>query len=190
VHDAHRRRRILPSGRELNVPDAADPAFGYLEDLLEDTREELTRADSKAALLLAASGVAAGALLAGLLGGKWTPFALDNRIEWLWWLGVGSAASGILSIAAAVYPRIHRGEVPNPGAPAYYGDVATFRDVAAFGQAVEQSPDPKARLIDQTFLVARIVQRKYVLLRQGLRLLLLATLACAGAVLVNIPLLH
>src|ERR1035441_6347411 len=89
-------------------PEAADPTASYLADLLADTREELTRADSKAALTLAATGVVIGALLAGLFGGKWTPFDLNSKIQWLWWLGVGSAALGVFSIAAAVYPRIRR----------------------------------------------------------------------------------
>ena len=172
------------------MPDAADSPSSYLADLLEDTREELTRADSKAALLLAATGVAAGALLAGLLGGRWTPFSLDNRVEWIWWIGVCAAGAGILSIAAAVYPRIRLRSAPNPEAPAYYGDVAAYDSLEAFRRAVEQAPDPEARLVDQTFLVARIVQTKYVLLRRGLRFLLLATLACAGAVGASIPLAH
>jgi hypothetical protein len=148
----------------------------------------LTRADSKAALLLAAAGVAAGALLAGLLGGSWTPFALDNRIEWIWWLGVASAASGIFSIAAAVYPRIVRRGALQPGAPAYYGDVAAYEDIDAFRRAVEQPPNPETRLIDQTFQVSRIVQRKYLLLRRGLRFFLLAISACTVAVVVNVTL--
>ena len=80
----------------------------YLADLLADTREELTRVDSKAALLLAASGVIIGALLAGFFGGRWTPFDLSSKVQWLWWLGAASAAFGLFSIAAAVYPNIHQ----------------------------------------------------------------------------------
>ena len=179
-----------PSGSSSsNSPDAADPTTSYLADLLKDTREELARADSKAALLLAGTGVVVGAVLAGLLGGRWTPFSLDNRVEWIWWLGVGSAAAGIFSIAAAVYPRIHR---PNflhpPPIPSYFGDVVAYRDIQMFRQAVDQAPSRQERLIDQTFTVSRIVQRKYVLLRRGLRFLLLAILACTTAILINIPL--
>lgn len=165
-----------------------DPTTIYLADLLTDTREELTRADSKAALLLAATGVAVGALLAGFLGGKWTPFDLDHRVEWLWWVGVGSSAAGIFSIAAAVYPRIGRRGAPHPEVPAYYGDVAECKDIEMFREAIAQAPSPQKRLIDQTFQVSRIVQRKYVLLRRGLRCLFLAILACVTAVLINIPL--
>lgn len=177
-----------PSSGCSNAPDAADPTVSYLADLLKEAREELSRADSKAALLLATTGVAVGALLAGLLGGKWTPFDLDNRVQWIWWLGVGSAASGIYSIAAAVYPRIRRHQTTPAGAPAYYGDVAAYRNIDLFRQAIGQAPDPRERIIDQTFRVAHIVQRKYVLLQRGLLFLLLAVLACAAAVLINIPL--
>ena len=155
--------------------------------MLDDTREELARADSKAALLLAATGVVVGALLAGLFGGRWTPFELNSRIAWLWWLGVAAAAAGIFSTAAAVYPRLRpRGTPPPPGAPTYFGDVTAYRDIDAFRQAVEQAPSPRERLIDQTFIVSQIAWRKYILLRLGLRWLLFAILACGTAVLINI----
>lgn len=177
-----------PASASSNLPDAADPTTSYLADLLEDTREELDRADSKAALLLAATGVVVGALLAGLLSGRWTPFELDNRVEWVWWVGVGSAAAGIFSIAAAVYPRIRRRDAPHPPTPSYFGDVVAYKDIQMFRQAVEQAPSLRERLTDQTFVASRIVQRKYVLLRRGLRFLLLAISACVAAILINIPL--
>jgi hypothetical protein len=139
-------------------------------------------------LLLAASGVVVGALLAGLLNGKWSPLELDNRIEWIWWVGVAAAASGIVSTAAAVYPRIHRSQVPHPGAPTYYGDVAGYKDIDSFRLAIEQLSDPQKRLTDQTFLISRIVQKKYVLLRRGMRFFAFAIVACTTAILVNIPL--
>jgi MFS family permease len=182
-------RPSLPLKRGSSMsPEAADPINGYLADMLADTREELTRADTKAALILAATGVVIGALLAGLLSGKWTPFDLNSKIEWLWWLGVGSAAFGVFSIAAAVYPRISRRGTAHPGVPAYYGDVAAYESIDAFRDAIERAPKPRERLIDQTFVVSRIVQRKYVLLRRGLRCLLVAVVACVAAAIINLPL--
>jgi len=168
---------------------APDPAIEYLTDLLEDTREELGRADAKAALLLAAAGVAVGALLAGLLNGRWVPFALDNRIEWLWWLGVAATAAGIYSVAAAVYPRIQRSTDSNPETLAYYGDVAAYEDIGSFRKALEQEPpDARKRLMDQTYVVSKIAQKKYVLIRRGMRCFAFAILACTAAILINIPL--
>ena len=173
-----------------NAQNTATPATRYLADLLEDTREKLTRADSKAGLLLAATGVVAGALLAGLLSKSWTPFDLDVRVSWLWWVGASFAGLGMFSIASAVYPRIHRHSSLNPQSPAYYGDIATYDDIDAFRRAIEKVPDERERLIDQTFVLSHVVQHKYILLRRGLRFLLFAILACAAAVLINIPLSH
>jgi hypothetical protein len=139
---------------------------------------------------LAASGVVIGALLAGLFGSKWSPFDLNSKIEWLWWLGVASAAFGVFSIAAAVYPRIRRHGTGHPEVPAYYGDVAAYENIDAFRSAIEKVPSSKERLIDQVFVLSGIVRSKYVLLRRGLRCLLLAILACTAAVMINIPLGH
>jgi len=169
-------------------PGTQDPVVSYLKELLAETREELNRVDSKAALLLAGSGVIIGALLAGLFGGRWTPFELNSKIEWLWWLGIALAAAGVFSIAAAVYPTIHTSEVPRPGTPSYYGDVAAYKDVDAFRRSLEEKPpEPRDRLIDQTFVLSNVVRRKYVLLRRGLRCLLLAIITCVASVVINIP---
>jgi MFS family permease len=171
----------------VTSPGTADPVIGYLQALLKDTREDLVLADSKAALLLASSGVAVGALLAGLLGGGWTPFKLDIRIQWIWWLGVCFASAGILFIAAAVYPRIHRKATGHPGLPTYYGDISKYDDVEAFRLAVGLTPSLERRLLDQTFLLSRSVQSKYILLQRGLLCLLVAIVACISSVLINIP---
>jgi hypothetical protein len=176
------------SGDYFGSRDAGGPVSAYLHELLDDTREELALADSKASLMLASSGVAVGALLAGLLGGGWTPFRLSMWIQWCWWLGACAAAAGIASIAAAVYPRIHRKETAHLGMPTYYGDVAKFDDVEDFRLAIGLRPDIQRRLLDQTFLLSRIVQNKYTLLRRGFILLLIAIIACISSVLINVPL--
>lgn len=187
-----RRPRVAHDGRATaGNPDPqgpGDPVSTYLQDLLAETREELALADSKAALMLASSGVAVGALLAGLLGGRWTPLDLSIWIQWAWWLGAWAAAAGILSIAAAVYPRIHRKVIAHASAPAYYGDVAKFDNVEDFRLAIGVKPDIQKRLIDQTFILSRTVQNKYILLRRGLAFLLIAIVACISAVLINVPL--
>jgi Family of unknown function (DUF5706) len=169
---------------------ASDSRIDYTRALLQDAREELTRADSKAALLLAASGVVVGALLAGMLGGTWAPSHISDAIQWLWWLGVIAGAVGVGSIAAAVCPRIKRIGASRPALPAYYGDVSEYKSAAEFGQAIKGGfgVDLGDRLIDQTFQISRIVRQKYVLIRRGLLLFLFATLACSAAVFINIPL--
>ncbi len=163
-----------------------DPAMTYLADLLANTRDELNRADFKASLLLAAIGVIIGALIGGLAGSKWTPMTLASGEQGLWWAGVAAAACGVFWIAASVYPRIHQSKTPHHGLPTYYGDVATYRDVDAFHNAITQVPDVRERLINQTYVISGIVQRKYVLLRRGLLSLLVAIVACAVAIAMNV----
>lgn len=164
----------------------ADPAMGYLADLLANTRDELNRADSKASLLLAAIGVIIGALIGGLAGSKWTPMALGSGEQGLWWAGVAAAAGGVSWIAASVCPRIHQSKTAHPGLPAYYGDVAAYQDIDAFRNAIVQVPDARERLINQTYVVSGIVQRKYLQLRRGLLSLLVAIVACSLAVAMNV----
>lgn len=177
-----------PTSGDPGPTQTSNPAVDYLTDLLDDTREELTRADSKAALLLAAAGVIVGALIAGLLNGRWTPSELDNRVEWVWWVGVAAAASGILSIAAAIYPRIRRRGAPRPGVPTYYGDIAAYENIDSFRLAIEGTSNSQKRLIDQVYVVSKIVQRKYVLLRRGLLFFGVGVLMSTIAILINIPL--
>lgn len=154
----------------------------YLSDLLKDTRGELARVDSKASLLLAAIGVILSTLITGFADVRWTPLDLNVKIQWIWWLGVAAAAFGVFSIAMSVYPRIHQPDIPRSGLPAYYGDVASYQDIGQFRQAIRIMPDSTERLINQTFVLSRMVRRKYVLLRRGLLSLVLAIPACALAV--------
>lgn len=161
--------------------EAGESVLDYLKDLLTETREELTRADNKASLLLAAVGVVVGALIGGFVSSKWTPLNLNGAVQWLWWFGVASAATGVFSIAAAVYPRIYQHGTPHPGVPAYYGHVASYRDIGQFRRALKDLPSAQERLVNQIFVLSRIVRRKYALLRRGLWCLLLTVTACALA---------
>jgi hypothetical protein len=54
------------------------------EALLEESREELGRADGKASILFAASGVVVSVLLAGAIARKWDPTEL-GWFQLLWW---------------------------------------------------------------------------------------------------------
>jgi len=170
--------------------EAAPPADAlqtFCDDLLSDTRAELTRADTKAQLLLAAVGVAAGALLGGLISAKWDPTTLDNRVEWLWWAGVAAAACGVAALGAAVYPRIRARRVHQASTViSYFGDVVTHSDPAGLRTALETSAViPSVRAVDQLIQVSRIVVAKYRLIRAGMWLLAAAGLSTAIATLIS-----
>ncbi len=159
----------------------------YVRVMLTEAREELVRADGKAGLLLAASGVGLGALLGGLLSRDWTPFSLDNTAEWLWWLGVAAAGYGLYRLGRSVWPRTVR-KGPPPGVVAYYGDVNKFegRPTAEVRAALQASAqDPSSRLVDQLREVSRIVGVKYAGIRAALVALPVAALTCAAAVVIS-----
>jgi hypothetical protein len=170
-------------------PPAAAPGgdaiTSYLTDLHSDTREELNRADSKASLLLAAMGVIVGVIVGGITSSHWSPLSMGTGEQALWWAGVAAAAASMFMFAASVYPRISR-RGPRASLPNYYGDVAGYADVEAFRRGISQAPDAAERLIHQTYVLAKIVRSKYVLLQRGLLSLLVAIVACTMSIALNL----
>jgi len=159
----------------------------YTRAILTEAREELVRADGKAGLLLAASGVAIGALLGGLLSRSWTPFSLDNRVEWLWWTGAAVAVFALYRLADAVWPRgVRKG--PPPGIVAFYGDVHRYdgKPTAELTAALRSSAtDPTDRLTDQLRQISRIVMRKYAGIQAALIALPISAVLCTASVIVS-----
>ena len=151
------------------------------EGLLQETREELGRADSKAATLMSASGVMISVLLAGVIAGKWSPTELGS-LQWLWWPGAAAGTIGVVSFAAAVWPRVsHKGP---KGMLAYFGHVAQYKKVENLEAALDNkvASQPVERTVDQLHIVSKIVRRKYWLIRGGMVLLAIALLLCASSV--------
>ena len=165
----------------------SDSTDTYATELLSDTREELTRADSKAQLLLAATGVAVGALLAGFIRDGWQPSELDDRVEWLWWLGVVAAGVGITSLGSAVYPRTRRRRGESVATSVgYYADVVTFAGATELRAAIAAAAgDAGSWNANQLLQVSRIVATKYRLIRVGMWSLAIAGLSTAAATLLN-----
>lgn len=158
----------------------------YIQEMLKEAREELVRADAKASLILASSGVVLGALMAGLLAGSWEPSDLGNSIEWLWWLGAAVAGYGLYRLAKSVYPQTNRkGEAP--AVLAYYGDINNVTgDLATLKQKLaESSAQASDRHVDQLRQVSKIVGAKYAGIKTGLLMLGVAAVLCAAAVLIG-----
>ncbi len=164
-----------------------ETTFLYATSLLSNAREELDRADAKASVLLAASGVAAGALLAGLIAGSWTPLKLQVTIQWAWWFGIAEWAIGICCLALAVYPRERKNDSGIPWTVGYYGDVLAYATSAELVVALNRSAETSIeRLADQLRHVSWIVDHKYRLLRWGMRGLFLAAVTITAALVVNL----
>jgi hypothetical protein len=164
-----------------------DATLLYASSLLNSAREEIDRADAKASILLAASGVAAGALLAGLVAGNWTPLELQMKIQWVWWLGVFQAAAGTFLLALAVYPREQINDSEIPWAVIFYGDVLAYRSTTQLVGALERSAKTRIeRTADQLRRVSVIVDRKYRLVRRGLLMLFLSAVTIMTAIIINL----
>lgn len=157
-------------GDEPKETGADDARRELVEALLKDTREELGRADSKAATLMSASGVVVSVLLAGAIAGKWNPTELGHW-QWLWWPGAVAGAIGVVAFAAAVWPRAVHTEPKE--ALAYFGHAAQYEKVEDLETALDEkvSSPKKDRTTDQLLTVSKIVRRKYQLIRWGIGLL-------------------
>lgn len=163
----------------------------YTTSLLSSAREEIDRADSKASILLAASGVATGALLAGLMAGNWTPLELQATIQWAWWLGVFEAAIGVFFLALAVYPREQINDSGFSWSVVFYGDVLAYRSTTQLVGALERSAETRIeRMADQLRRVSAIVNRKYRLIRRGMLMLFLSAATISTAIMINLLLLN
>jgi hypothetical protein len=157
--------------------------------LLTETREELGRADSKAATLMSASGVVVSVLLAGAIAGQWTPLQL-GWWQLLWWPGAVTGAAGVIAFAYAVWPRVTH-EDPEQKL-AYFGHVANYDKVEDLRAALKNKDSTPAmdRTLDQLIVVSKIVTAKYYWVRWGMRLLALGLLLCVVAVVIKLVLFN
>ena len=117
-----------------------DPASMLTRHLLAETREELNRADGKAAMLFAIFGIAFGAVLAGIIAGDWTPRELAAGAQVVWWLGALAAVAALVALSAAVWPRVDSDHTS--GRVTYFAHVAGYRTREALR---EGDPAPSKR---------------------------------------------
>ncbi len=160
-------------------PESQSDGVKYREALLRETREELQRADFKASILLAATGIAYSALLTAAAAGSWTPSVLHkNSARLILWSSIILGALGIALLGAAVRPRL-RSNNKNPELLHHFGDVHSFwptsrprrtraaRTEAArstFAAALDSAATASnysRRLDDQIWFLGHIAQQKY-----------------------------
>lgn len=156
----------------------------YVEGLLKETREELVRADGKASLLFAASGVALGAILAGVINGKWAPGDLAGWATVVFGAGAAFYVGALCALGYSVWPRVRREDETRPAD--YFGDIVNYRRIEnrpALRKALERGAENPERAISQLVTISVIVWKKYVGIRVALRLFAVSLALCAGAVL-------
>jgi len=169
---------------EADKPNV-DPT-AYKEALLRETREELQKADNKASILLAASGIVFTAVLTAATTIGWDPDRLSVKTaRTTLWLAIGLVAIGVVLIAAAVKPRLRIRSGTHEEID-YFGDVEAywprwwqFRDRKnqlaesrqRFAQALSsghQRQRYRERIDDQIWTLSHIAFRKYQLISYGL----------------------
>jgi hypothetical protein len=147
--------------------------------LLDETRHEIDRADTKASILLAGASVAAGALVAGLLGGDIDPSNARAAVQLVGAIAAALIVIGVALLGAAVFPRVQRG---TPGRARYFMDHAQYRSVGDLREAVvREAADAEGRHLEQLLDLSRIVRRKYRFTRWGEVLVATGLLASAAA---------
>lgn len=161
-----------------------DHAIALTRQLLTETREELNRADSKAAMLFTVFGIGFAAVLAGIIAGDWSPRELSPAAEVVWWLGAISAISAVIAISYAIWPRV--GSKHATGRVTYFAHVVGYRSREALREALErQALEPADRPLEQLQAVSGIVMTKYRLVGAGLVLYGFGAITCAVAVLAS-----
>ncbi|WP_393079500.1 Pycsar system effector family protein [Streptomyces sp. LN704] len=166
-------------------PDGTTPEIVRLcERLLADLRAEITRADSKASVLVAALGMTAGVFSGLLAGHDWTPAALSVPGAALCWAGVGSLALSLLALLLAVLPR-YGAPAWAPGHPlSYFGDIQQAVRLGCLRTALaDTGRDPTGGLAKALTETSRIAARKHQWIRTGL------IAFCVGTVLLPASLL-
>ncbi|MFE9728399.1 Pycsar system effector family protein [Streptomyces sp. NPDC005794] len=166
----------------MTTPDPAGvpPEVATLEAagrLLTDARGEITRADSKAAVLAGALGVTVGVLSGFLTAGRLRPWDLGGLGSVLWWAGACCAALALLSLLMAILPR-YRPSTWAPGLPlTYFADTRRASSQGLLAQALaDTARSPAEALLVSLAETSRIVADKHRWIRIGLAAFFLSAL--------------
>lgn len=158
-------------------------SIGKQEWLLQASREELGRADQKASLLSAATGIILGPFVVSAIGN-------DSPIKWFGWVslvGISLMAASLVAYVLAAYPRTRRTTSSRPDRAAFFSDFNENLDESMAESLNRQ--EWRQIVVDQLREVSSIVVRKYRLIKVGIWLssagISLAVIALFGANLVG-----
>jgi Family of unknown function (DUF5706) len=146
--------------------------------LLTETREELVRADTKAQILFAATGVVISVVIGGILSGHWRPHDLSCRAELVWWIGVAAAGVGVAALVYALWPRIGSAE---SGRVRYFADIRTYKRRGELVGDLNNEAARKDRDAEQLLALAPIVWKKYIAIKVAIGALSIGAILIVGA---------
>jgi hypothetical protein len=71
----------------------------------DTTIEQLAIADRKATALFSSTSIVVALVVGSMLVSGWRAGSLDNRVEWIFWVGAIIGAAGVVLFSAATWPR-------------------------------------------------------------------------------------
>lgn len=170
-----------PTGRRTPAPHHG---LAVGERLLTELRAEIGRADSKAAVLVAALGIIGGVFSALIAGRDWSPAELDSLPGILWWTGLGALSLALFALLAAVLPRYRTTRAAPADPLAYFGDIRRAAQAGELARALAATErDPLAALLPALEATSVIAERKHQWIRVGL------VAFCAGSLLLPVSVL-
>ncbi|WP_380281690.1 Pycsar system effector family protein [Kitasatospora purpeofusca] len=150
-------------------------AVAAMERLLAANSTELTRADTKAAVLLGFAGAALGVFvpLSRKDGAGSAVHGWDTRL--LWWTAVLSALCAVGCFLSAIAPRHRKGRGDGASGPGYFEHIGPDAGRGRLGRAFEHvGRDPAGPLLASLVATSAIIRAKYRWIEAGTVLLLLA----------------
>ncbi|WP_067498392.1 Pycsar system effector family protein [Actinoplanes sp. TFC3] len=131
-----------------------------IERLVTDTRDELRRADAKAAQWLAALGAAMTAMLASWAARGSTPWQGGALPAWTASFGTTAAVVAVVALVLVLFPRTSgSGDLRHV---AYFGHVSRIGDPDRVRELVEQAAqDAMPGMVTELCWLSRIAVLKY-----------------------------
>lgn len=139
------------------------------EQFLAEIRVEIARADSKAATLVAALGLASGLFGAMVARSDWSPGELPLGRQVMWWSGTLALAVSLTAFLLAVAPRDGVTAWASGAPLTYFRDVSRAADAGLLPEAlVATQHAPQERLVRALTVNSRIAVIKLRWVRIGL----------------------
>ncbi|SFE34030.1 hypothetical protein SAMN05216251_102544 [Actinacidiphila alni] len=143
---------------------ARDADTELLRVLTAETREELSRADGKAGLVLSCLGAALAALLGVLSTGKAAPGSYSLLPQVLFWSGCAFWVAALLLLGLAILPRPGRTGLSTGH---YFAEIDSIPSTGSLHETLRRT-DLRERDLRQILRLSRIVVIKYRCVRYGM----------------------
>jgi Pycsar effector protein len=146
-----------------------------MERFMAANSVELTRADTKAAVLLGFTGAILGAFSAVTRSADAGQTPNAWRLHVLWWAAVISALLAIVCFVCAIVPRRRAGGRPPMAGPGYFEHIRPEVGAERLSRAFERvGHDPTDTLLPSLARTSEIIRAKYRWIEMGTALLIIA----------------